>query len=98
MIRRPPRSTLFPYTTLFRSLGVGVRPQQQVADFMGRHMTQNLRSVRMRVPGQLLDAILKDVTVIASSFRRKHGCPERCVTEVKMCAHALRKDPQSQMS
>src|SRR2546422_2845353 len=30
MIRRPPRSTLFPYTTLFRSLmgtGVGVRCQ-----------------------------------------------------------------------
>src|SRR5256885_12862499 len=25
MIRRPPRSTLFPYTTLFRSLGDGVR-------------------------------------------------------------------------
>src|SRR3712207_8218132 len=24
MIRRPPRSTLFPYTTLFRSLGQGV--------------------------------------------------------------------------
>src|SRR2546429_5328751 len=23
MIRRPPRSTLFPYTTLFRSIGVG---------------------------------------------------------------------------
>src|SRR3712207_8812471 len=27
MIRRPPRSTLFPYTTLFRS-GGGQRPQQ----------------------------------------------------------------------
>src|SRR3712207_9549851 len=25
MIRRPPRSTLFPYTTLFRSLGDGPR-------------------------------------------------------------------------
>src|SRR2546430_8419334 len=25
MIRRPPRSTLFPYTTLFRSIGQGVR-------------------------------------------------------------------------
>src|SRR5260221_10377553 len=24
MIRRPPRSTLFPYTTLFRSLGTGM--------------------------------------------------------------------------
>src|SRR2546421_3115929 len=26
MIRRPPRSTLFPYTTLFRSDGAGSRP------------------------------------------------------------------------
>src|SRR2546430_8041125 len=25
MIRRPPRSTLFPYTTLFRSYGFGLR-------------------------------------------------------------------------
>src|SRR3712207_7398851 len=25
MIRRPPRSTLFPYTTLFRSVAAGVR-------------------------------------------------------------------------
>src|SRR3712207_9026847 len=25
MMRRPPRSTLFPYTTLFRSAGLGVR-------------------------------------------------------------------------
>src|SRR3712207_8952727 len=30
MIRRPPRSTLFPYTTLFRS-NVGVRAVQAVA-------------------------------------------------------------------
>src|SRR5437016_8497393 len=26
MIRRPPRSTLFPYTTLFRSCGKSVKP------------------------------------------------------------------------
>src|SRR3712207_7639848 len=26
MIRRPPRSTLFPYTTLFRSIGPGQMP------------------------------------------------------------------------
>src|SRR5438445_9708096 len=30
MIRRPPRSTLFPYTTLFRSRALGVR-QPEVA-------------------------------------------------------------------
>src|SRR5688572_32627456 len=29
MIRRPPRSTLFPYTTLFRSLRVVVREREQ---------------------------------------------------------------------
>src|SRR2546428_2460575 len=28
MIRRPPRSTLFPYTTLFRSRDVPARPQR----------------------------------------------------------------------
>src|SRR5256885_3546535 len=28
MIRRPPRSTLFPYTTLFRSIGKGMHPLQ----------------------------------------------------------------------
>src|SRR2546430_5738600 len=34
MIRRPPRSTLFPYTTLFRSLHVSDRP--------GNTLTTNL--------------------------------------------------------
>src|SRR5258707_10941511 len=29
MIRRPPRSTLFPYTTLFRSAGRAGRPRSQ---------------------------------------------------------------------
>src|SRR3712207_6853324 len=29
MIRRPPRSTLFPYTTLFRSISVGVEAWAQ---------------------------------------------------------------------
>src|SRR5262245_63608914 len=35
MIRRPPRSTLFPYTTLFRSLGanVGTTLTSQVLSF-----------------------------------------------------------------
>src|SRR5436305_11175640 len=36
MIRRPPRSTLFPYTTLFRSLGAG-----------GHHLAQHLRQRRV---------------------------------------------------
>src|SRR3712207_8866480 len=34
MIRRPPRSTLFPYTTLFRSLPKGTRHKGRV-DYLG---------------------------------------------------------------
>src|SRR3712207_8570895 len=36
MIRRPPRSTLFPYTTLFRSPVVHLRPAT-AADFEAEH-------------------------------------------------------------
>src|SRR2546422_7820747 len=41
MIRRPPRSTLFPYTTLFRSPGSDARPEALV------------RRVRLRVVREL---------------------------------------------
>src|SRR3989441_12539448 len=34
MIRRPPRSTLFPYTTLFRSLGIDTA---QIGGILGYH-------------------------------------------------------------
>src|SRR2546422_3541386 len=37
MIRRPPRSTLFPYTTLFRSLGLNL---DVVAQIDGLHVFQ----------------------------------------------------------
>src|SRR5256886_17354550 len=35
MIRRPPRSTLFPYTTLFRSGGLRVEPHHPRAGVLG---------------------------------------------------------------
>src|SRR5256885_8920444 len=35
MIRRPPRSTLFPYTTLFRSLRAGEALQVEIVDHEG---------------------------------------------------------------
>src|SRR5947207_12272274 len=34
MIRRPPRSTLFPYTTLFRSVGFGAATEQGLTVFV----------------------------------------------------------------
>src|SRR5205809_5218148 len=45
MIRRPPRSTLFPYTTLFRSVQL-VRPARAARRHAGRHrrVARRLRS------------------------------------------------------
>src|SRR5258708_31486400 len=42
MIRRPPRSTLFPYTTLFRSRSVGVDEMDTVIVAMGENFAQSI--------------------------------------------------------
>src|SRR3989442_9062029 len=42
MIRRPPRSTLFPYTTLFRSLIGGVLGDSAGYE-IGRHLGERMR-------------------------------------------------------
>src|SRR3712207_8120723 len=43
MIRRPPRSTLFPYTTLFRSVGEGVGQGGR-----GRRLAETVAPRRLR--------------------------------------------------
>src|SRR5438876_8994362 len=43
MIRRPPRSTLFPYTTLFRSWGPAFE-NSELAEFYGSHVVRRPRS------------------------------------------------------
>src|SRR5256885_9408571 len=65
MIRRPPRSTLFPYTTLFRSGRVARRPgEERVAGLVGdeRHTVvvrrgrlEQRRCSRRQVGGQRLE-------------------------------------------
>src|SRR5436309_7790886 len=56
MIRRPPRSTLFPYTTLFRSLRQGPRPDQRggvpAIRLRGLHEERGCESFRRREHGR----------------------------------------------
>src|SRR2546430_13665452 len=64
MIRRPPRSTLFPYTTLFRSLRGHVRYQgpvvgaQVVTDHRGQGDDQSHQRGHEHHPEQLLALIV----------------------------------------
>src|SRR5256885_11229731 len=48
MIRRPPRSTLFPYTTLFRSLPRAVRRADFRARFRGRSDARHIHPGAVR--------------------------------------------------
>src|SRR5258705_4456947 len=53
MIRRPPRSTLFPYTTLFRSRGLVLHGVHGAVDFLrelGLERLEDLAEVRAQDP------------------------------------------------
>src|SRR3712207_7963659 len=62
MIRRPPRSTLFPYTTLFRSEGSAPRAGSRVRAALGA-------GLRGRPPPLRADALLRPL--------HAHGAYER---------------------
>src|SRR5687767_15542711 len=44
MLRRPPRSTLFPYTTLFRSIDIQITLKQMLRDFIGIRVNRAKKS------------------------------------------------------
>src|SRR5438876_11511372 len=68
MIRRPPRSTLFPYTTLFRSLGQFENPDGLA------HLQDGDPSRGFRQRGRLEDQLyrLRDGHEVAGHFRVRH--------------------------
>src|SRR5436853_2398834 len=62
MIRRPPRSTLFPYTTLFRSLGHHLVDGEVLA-----HVAQELQQPERPQPLGLLEFLDRKSTRLNSS-------------------------------
>src|SRR5437899_3656927 len=60
MIRRPPRSTLFPYTTLFRSLAIGAGTRQIIGQAL-------IESVLLAVAGGIAGLA---VAVVAGRDRK----------------------------
>src|SRR2546427_8844094 len=62
MIRRPPRSTLFPYTTLFRSLAF--------ANGMNLALLQETEELRLKSQWQIADLIEKQRAVLGCADRK----------------------------
>src|SRR3712207_9314989 len=79
MIRRPPRSTLFPYTTLFRSVEL-----QRAMVALGREVVADVaRLLAQRVDGQLGEPLAQ---------AREPGRPGEQVPRVDPVLHAARGD------
>src|SRR2546426_7324252 len=77
MIRRPPRSTLFPYTTLFRSLALG-----ELRD--ARAKLGHRERFREMTGGPMTEALLD----LLALHRRAHE-DDRDVRELRLRAHRV---------
>src|SRR3712207_8091130 len=75
MIRRPPRSTLFPYTTLFRSIGVFIsaHPLKQVREALRMKVDASLTELCSYKDGEWVTA--GGIITQAKKIRTKKGDP-----------------------
>src|SRR3712207_7327027 len=96
MIRRPPRSTLFPYTTLFRSLG---RTLNAMLDRLQRGVEEKRRLVaeashQLRTPLTVMRAEL-DVTLGDDELRSEEHTSELQSRQYLVCRLLLEKKKKS---
>src|SRR5690348_18224943 len=88
MLRRPPRSTLFPYTTLFRS-----RAHEEPAEVVG-HLSHVLASAKQAQPllsafGQdFLDRVPKEL-LLAGEFVHDQQRSEEHTSELQSPVHLV---------
>src|SRR5258708_29964174 len=88
MIRRPPRSTLFPYTTLFRSIiVVSIRDSPKlmpIAQKSGQTIMDDLRSEEhtseLQSPDHLVCRLLLEKKKVTSLSRSKRRLPSNTRT------------------
>src|SRR5256885_11575552 len=102
MIRRPPRSTLFPYTTLFRSLASGVRKDPDESQDGERSGTDREPSGpdrwRPHVTGEITEVVLPRSEEHTSELQSPCNLVCRLLLEKKHTnstrPHALERDPR----
>src|SRR3712207_4448953 len=99
MIRRPPRSTLFPYTTLFRSVVVRAGELEQALALDDRGAPQQVAAV----PGRLLPPVQiaqeRDAVVAHEVLRRGHARPAFGTGRSSgLCSSPRKSSPSSRSS
>src|SRR3712207_7098822 len=80
MIRRPPRSTLFPYTTLFRSELHFVDPARIVGRFFAQRGKTHRHEIRQRCAARLLAF---DLLALGPAFRLALARSEEHTSELQ---------------
>src|SRR2546422_4556929 len=75
MIRRPPRSTLFPYTTLFRSVPAGFTVSTEACDFFYKH--------GKKYPPELRKQVADNVAKLERVTKKKLGDPKNPLLDRK---------------
>src|SRR2546430_16606487 len=100
MIRRPPRSTLFPYTTLFRSTEESAKEERELAEFFENAAHRGGEDAdRTENPGTPTnrEAILRSLANVAgprergletSSLHRLDGRAAEVVIRIRKVAHS----------
>src|SRR3712207_7665999 len=95
MIRRPPRSTLFPYTTLFRSWlsekgGCGAGPQPDLLPRTRSSRTARMMKIPTKVPCQLASTDRKSTRLNSSHANISYAV--FCLKKKKKTPHPERNN------
>src|SRR3712207_7274212 len=90
MIRRPPRSTLFPYTTLFRSDPAPRRHLELALALLFEHRVE-LDLVDLAGDADLLELVLDDGGVLARGRRSEEHTSELQSRQYLVCRLLLEK-------
>src|SRR3712207_8003793 len=100
MIRRPPRSTLFPYTTLFRSAVrkvIGANRSQLINQFFFEALLLNLAALLLAFTFVQLGGSWLN-TLAGKAFRSEEHTSELQSRQYLVCRLLLEKKKQSMMT
>src|SRR3712207_7732309 len=91
MIRRPPRSTLFPYTTLFRSIGVSGSGKSRYLASLYTNLISNGFPATLIDPHGDLAALVLHTLIARGYFRSEEHTSELQSRQYLVCRLLLEK-------